>query len=101
MAPLWTLFLAIHYSSLKSSFEKRLNLAVRHYNYVKQGFNNTFFGGGGGGGVHCIEAALWAAKLKVKGQYTYSQASKYLIMVVLSKLSPSMVKLTKLGKLIV
>ena len=86
------------YSSLKSSFEKRLNLAVRHYNYVKQGFNNTFFGGVG---VHCIEAALWAAKLKVKGQYTYSQASKYLIMVVLSKLSPNMIKLTKIGKLIV
>lgn len=55
----------------------------------------------GGWGVHCIEAALWAAKLKVKGQNTYSQASRYLVMVVLSKLSPSMVKLTKLGKLIV
>lgn len=55
----------------------------------------------GGVGVHCIEAALWAAKLKVKGQYTYSQASKYLIMVVLSKLSPNMIELTKIGKLIV
>lgn len=88
------------YSSLKSSFEKRLNLAVRHYNYVKQGFNNTFFWGGGWG-VHCIEAALWAAKLKVKGQNIYLQASRYLIMVVLSKLSPNMIKLTKIGKLIV
>ena len=86
------------YSSSKSSFEKRLNLAVRHYSYVKQEFNNTFLGGWG---VHCIEAALWAAKLKVKGQNTYSQASKYLIMVVLSKLSPNMIKLTKIGKLIV
>ena len=54
-----------------------------------------------GGGGHCIEAALWAAKLKVKGQNTYSQASKYLIMVVLSKLSPNIIKLTKIGKLIV
>ena len=69
--------------------------------FLYAGVYCTFLGGVGGWGVHCIEAALWAAKLKVKGQNTYSQASKYLIMVVLSKLSPNMIKLTKIGKLIV